>query len=330
MLPEGKLVLLDGDPDVGKSFLSLDLARRVTLGEAWPDGTPGCAPAGVILVGAEDDLRDTVLPRLQKMGADLSRIKAFQGFTRNNRLVRAPSFPRDIQALRQLIIDTKAKLVIVDPLMQFIDPAYATINDQAIRRALYPLVELARELRCTIILIRHLAKGASLKALYAGSGSIGIAGLSRAAFLIARSPEDPSIRVMAPLKFNIGPTPPSFGYRIVDDGSGPRVEWVGEVLQSADDLRSGKKSNALERAVEFVRGQLQEGKLDFQTLLARARSAGISERTLYRVKEQLPIRTDLDGTGKERKTVWSLMPPDSMEALLATPLQLPGAPTTAG
>jgi hypothetical protein len=39
---------------------------------------------------------------------------------------------------------------------------------------------------------------------------------------------------------------------------------------------------------------------------------------------------NLAGTGKERKTVWSLLPPDSVEELLATPIQLPGDPATAG
>jgi RecA-family ATPase len=173
VLPLGKLVLVDGDPDVGKSFMSLDLARRVMLGLEWPDGKPGGEPAGVILVGAEDDLRDTVLPRLEVMGADCSRIRAFQGFTRNQRLVRAPSFPGDDDALRRLIVETKARLVIIDPLMQFVDPAYATINDQAVRQALFPLVEMARETQCTLIAIRHLTKMAGgIKALYRGSGSL--------------------------------------------------------------------------------------------------------------------------------------------------------------
>lgn len=40
-IPLGKLTTLDGDPGLGKSLLTLDLAARVTTGRPMPDGTPG-------------------------------------------------------------------------------------------------------------------------------------------------------------------------------------------------------------------------------------------------------------------------------------------------
>ena len=46
----GKLALLVGDPGVCKSFLSLDIAARVSTGSAWPDGTPPCEEGSVILL----------------------------------------------------------------------------------------------------------------------------------------------------------------------------------------------------------------------------------------------------------------------------------------
>jgi len=42
----GKLVLLDGDPGLGKSAMTLDLAARVSSGRSFPDGA-GCEPAGM-------------------------------------------------------------------------------------------------------------------------------------------------------------------------------------------------------------------------------------------------------------------------------------------
>jgi len=38
-IPLGKLAVLDGDPGVGKSTLTLDIAARVTTDRAMPDGT---------------------------------------------------------------------------------------------------------------------------------------------------------------------------------------------------------------------------------------------------------------------------------------------------
>ncbi len=57
-IPKGKITVLDGDPDNGKSVLTTDLAARVTTGKDLPDGTPTEA-AGAVLVSAEDGAADT-------------------------------------------------------------------------------------------------------------------------------------------------------------------------------------------------------------------------------------------------------------------------------
>jgi hypothetical protein len=70
----GKLGLIVGLPDEGKGQVLADMAARVTRGDEWPCGE-GKAPQGnVVLLSAEDDPRDTVVPRLAAAGADLSRI----------------------------------------------------------------------------------------------------------------------------------------------------------------------------------------------------------------------------------------------------------------
>ena len=76
-IPLGKVTLLVGDPDVGKSLLALDIAARVSAGIPWPDRhqQPN-NPGTVILLATEDDLADTVHPRLTAASADLNRITA--------------------------------------------------------------------------------------------------------------------------------------------------------------------------------------------------------------------------------------------------------------
>src|SRR5262245_45157690 len=70
----GKLSLLEGDPGQGKSSLTVDLCARLTTGAAWPDGAPLPAPASVVLLNAEDDPEDILVPRLIAAGADCSRV----------------------------------------------------------------------------------------------------------------------------------------------------------------------------------------------------------------------------------------------------------------
>src|SRR5947209_1718961 len=64
-----KVTLLDGDPDLGKSLITLDLAARVTTGQPMPDGSPGIQ-GNVILIAPEDDVTDTIKPRILAAGAD--------------------------------------------------------------------------------------------------------------------------------------------------------------------------------------------------------------------------------------------------------------------
>src|SRR5439155_23498889 len=72
-VPLGKLTLLDGDPGQAKSLLLVDLAARVSSGQAMPDGSPGFE-SDVTFLAPEDGLGDTLLPRLQAAGANLNRI----------------------------------------------------------------------------------------------------------------------------------------------------------------------------------------------------------------------------------------------------------------
>src|SRR6516164_1475079 len=78
MIPLGKLVILDGDPDVGKSLIALDWCARLSTGRPFPDGQPSPGPCNALVLSAEDKASDTIVPRLRHLGADLSRIAVWQ------------------------------------------------------------------------------------------------------------------------------------------------------------------------------------------------------------------------------------------------------------
>jgi len=82
-IPLGKLTLFAGDPGLGKSVVTLDVAARVTRGDGWPDGaTAGYEAGSVIVLSAEDDPADTIRPRLDAAGADLRRVHILQAVRR--------------------------------------------------------------------------------------------------------------------------------------------------------------------------------------------------------------------------------------------------------
>jgi hypothetical protein len=73
-VPFGALSTLAGDPDQGKSLISLYLAARVSKGERLYGNTEDTEAGEVLLLIAEDDPEVTLRPRLEAAGADLSKI----------------------------------------------------------------------------------------------------------------------------------------------------------------------------------------------------------------------------------------------------------------
>jgi hypothetical protein len=267
------------------------LAARLTAGRPFPVGEGQFKPDRVILITCEDSLSDIIVPRIIALGGDLNKVFTFQGCLADGSEYAAPPlFPRDLKMLRDLLARYQPGLVVIDPLMAYIDIGYSSINDQAIRQVLAPLGYLAQEHDCAIMMIRHLNKTGGPRAIYRGSGSIGIVGSARMSFLVGKQPGDETARVLAPIKSNLGPMPLAVSWRLVNH---PQLEmqWLGEVEYSADDLVSspGEKKTALERAESFLRTQLKDGPKSGDLIKQLARGVGLSERTLDRARQALSV-----------------------------------------
>ncbi len=118
----GKLNLIAGDPGLGKSILTLDMTARITRGATWPvDGTS--APQGsVLIVSAEDDPADTIIPRLIAAGADLALVRIAEqviDYGTEIPIERELSLDRDLELLAAQIPDD-CRLVIVDPISAYL------------------------------------------------------------------------------------------------------------------------------------------------------------------------------------------------------------------
>ena len=73
-LPRGMLTLLAGDPGLGKSYIALDLASRISTGRAWPHGEPDPPVGNTILLSSEEVPEYIIRPRLDRLKGDPSRI----------------------------------------------------------------------------------------------------------------------------------------------------------------------------------------------------------------------------------------------------------------
>jgi hypothetical protein len=282
-LASGKLAVLDGDPGVGKSLVTLDLAARLSAGRPLPDGKPGGPPLVTLLLNAEDDGGDTTRPRAEAAGADLDRVVCVTA------PAGPPRFPADLPGLEGSIRRHAAGLVVVDPMMAFFPPDVAANSDQCIRSALTPLAGVAARTGAAVVLVRHLTKTGRPKAVHRGAGSVGIIGAARTGLLVAAHPTDPAGRVLAVAKTNLdrGPTP--LGFRVaVGPGGHPVVEWTGPADVTADALGElPAVVRARDRATDWLRRELAGGPRPSADVYAAAAAAGVPERTLERAKAGL-------------------------------------------
>lgn len=293
-IPRGKLVILDGDPGLGKSTVMCDLAARVTRGRPMPtEAAPAGPPAAVVVLSAEDDVGDTLRPRLEAAGADVGRVVALDMSKVES---AGTAFPRDVTDLRRVIIEHRAVLVVVDPLMAFLSLDVNTWRDQDVRRALFPLATLGQETGAAIVVVRHLNKAQGSNAVYRGGGSIGIIAAARVGLLVAKHPNDDARRVLAVAKCNLGPPASALAFRLAAADDVARVEWEGPTEHSAADLLDAaaqapaRGGGARDEAEVFLREVLAEGPLPASAVMAQAHEAGISAMTLRRAQRSLGIR----------------------------------------
>jgi hypothetical protein len=241
-IPLRRVTVLDGDPGLGKSTLTLDIAARVSTGFPFPDMWQ-CEPADVVILSAEDGLCDTVKPRLEAAGADLSRVWAVDLIQRRSGLKTPPDIYHDLDAIARGM-EPQTRLLIVDPLMAYLPDGANYNSDKEMRRCLQPLAEFSAGTGVASLLVRHLRKGAqSESALYAGGGSIGITGFARSVLMVGKHPEGGDRRVLAPVKTNLCRMPPSLGFALEDDQYGrPTIAWdVSPTNVTADELIAARK-----------------------------------------------------------------------------------------
>jgi putative DNA primase/helicase len=316
-VPYGKIILLDGDPECGKTFLALKIAAAVTTGEALPYGTlQKHRPANVLFMTGEDALADTIRPRFRKIGGNAQSFFVIQGLVQQEEgkdlhtAITLQHIPQLEQAMKQY----KPSLLIVDPFSAFLGENVDLHRDNEMRPILERIGKLAEKYKCAVILIRHLNK-TNAQAQYRGMGSIAISASARSIMLAAKDPrpeellsldaassimESRSRCLLFHVKCNITAKGKSFAYSIGEDGLqfGTTVDMTPE-----DALYPSKVKTPRQTAIGFLQEYLTEPKPVTQ-IRAAGRALGFSEATLDRASKQLEIHKAPSGFGKD--WLWAL------------------------
>ena len=290
-LPSGAISLIQGDGGQGKTTLSLVIAAAITKGEPLPGKYGGgyAAPANVIIQNAEDSYAMTIKPRLEKLGADCDRVYTIDEDEQ--------SLSYADERIEQTIIQTNAKLLIIDPLQAFWGGANMNAAN-SVRPLLKHLGAVAAQHGCCVLLVGHLHKKGG-KAQYRGLGSIDIFAAARSVLTVGNVGSDDNIRAVVHNKSNLAPSGSSLTFEL-DPVCGFR--WTGECDISIDELFNGnlnpKPENQLVKAQKFIEHTLRNGSVAAAEIIKMAEAHGISEKTLQRAK------TDMGVFSRKRNNAW--------------------------
>ena len=288
-IPFGKVTIVQGDPGEGKTTMVLQIIAKLTKGEAvLPSGsdepaleakTVDLEPVNVIYQTAEDGLGDTIKPRLLSAGADCSRVMVIDDNDQALTMMDA--------RLEEAIIQTKARLVVLDPIQGFLGAAVDMHRANEIRPLMKRVAVLAEKYHCAIILIGHMNKNSNGKSSYRGLGSIDFQAAARSVLIVGRIKDEPEIRVVCHVKSSLAPEGKSIAFRLDKDTG---FEWIGEYDISADDLLSGdNRGQKIHVAKEFLQEFLVSGSVAQTKVAEEAEVRGIKKKTLWNAKKELEI-----------------------------------------
>jgi hypothetical protein len=210
-----------------------------------------------------------------------------------------------MDALRDLVQEGGARLVIIDPFFAYLSPGLSPNSDPDVRQALTPLSQLAEDTDCAILLIHHPNKAVGMIAMHRISGSVGISAALRMALLLAQDPDKDTRRVLASLKSNLGAPAPSITFSLETDGDSgvAHIDWGAVSPHSADSLLAGgyrSGPNKGDQAIDFLKATLAGGPIKAVDLEQERDTAGIARRTFDRARAELGVVSKPLGLRGER------------------------------
>lgn len=259
----------------------LNLAAKLSKGEALDKNMKVTEPVNVIYQTAEDGLADTVKPRLELAGADCERIIVIDESDKSLSMVD--------ERLEEAIVRTGARLLILDPIQAYLGGGMDMNRANEARDMTKKLGALAEKTKCAIILIGHMNKAAGNKAAYRGMGSIDFFAVARSVLLVGRIEGEANTRAVVQIKNNLA----AFGHAKAFELSESGFQWLGDYEITVDEVLGGiaPKANKMEQAKKILR-ELAETQNAVQSneVFELAEEHGISKRTMENAKKELGIK----------------------------------------
>lgn len=277
---------LSGDGGVGKSVLTADLAARLSTGVGWPDGSP-CEVGSTVFLNAEDDASTVMVPRLRAAGGDLTRIHLAPDLMR---------FPADLDELASLISHLEPSLLVIDPIMAFLDSRIDP-NDQArVTMLLTKISAMAIAQRCAVLIVQHLRKQEG-QAVYKTSGSTAWISRSRVGLQVVKDKNEKGRCLFTHTKGNYTQDMKTWAYSKINENGHPVLRWETDPVDIDADAALNDPSKDERTAAQWLRLELSSGPVGLKLIEERARDAGIGAIDITRARLSLRATTVQSATG---------------------------------
>ena len=307
-----KVALLAGEPGLGKSLFSCDVAARVSCASDWPGGVSAVIdPSNVVMISGEDDPEDTIVPRLIAAGGDLSKIHIINDVveTRDGEL-SALSIDKHMKGIHAMMIRCGAVLLVFDPVPAFMGDRDSH-KDTAVRALLNKVRQYAIEGDYSVLMITHFNKPGEKvsSAVHRVMGSLGFVAAARSVYAFVRDPADPDQRLFLPIKNNLGADKKGLSCSIdVDSSQNLRpspafLRWdddpvdnqrIDEVLTQSSPRVQARKAKEAE-IEKWLLGKLTKFRVRSKRIFKQGKKRGYAERTVRKVLEDIGTVCEQDG-----------------------------------
>ena len=302
-MAKGTFTLITGEPDLGKSQITLSLTAIVTTGGIWPLGGKRCKEGDVILLSAEDSPEHTIRTRLEANGANLSKVHLLDGIRKSdsNSDCKLFNLKSNLNELETMINDIKGvSMIVIDPLSAFIAGVDSYKNTD-VRSMLAPLSKLAEKYDIAIVGVEHPPKSSNGKAINQVGGSKAFIAAARSAYLVSKDPQDEKRSLFLRIKNNLTSHSVGISFRleevILPTGEISKVVWGDEPVKiTADEVLAyynrTEFQHGKESRTKWLQEELADGPKKVTDVVKEAQKQGISEKKLRNLRDKMCIESN--------------------------------------
>lgn len=319
-IPFGKVTMIQGDTGIGKTHVLIKVMADISNGLYPPTMEADHLlpqvegePVKIFYVSVENGIDDTIAPVFDQFGGNRENV-LYQDETQGH-------FVLNGNEIREVVRQTGAKVIVVDPWQQFLDDMTSS-NNNGVREMIGEIQNAADETGAAVIFTGNYTKGGGSSEAQRGIGGAELSNTLRCILTVTRSNLGPYIRTVRATKMSLpGKEMTPVGLQMVD-GDLRFVDYLDlkDALMDAPEelrdqnaafpevgvtdmepeaqLKPEKKKSAVDRAIEFLSETLAAGPVDGNEVKRLAAEVGISETSLSRAKKRAHVVYIKSGDGR--------------------------------